>query len=159
MVRRAPYRSAASSIRSSSQPLSIKPSLPISCEIWATRSRQARAAPPRSKATRRSTSTLPALAASKSQGKTQIDEKAKTSFIEAAFADAIVAPRLRIIESILSAAVQDGDVDPDTLTPLTVRVGPALINQHFMTTGAPPSKRELCLVVDTVMGRPASRPE
>lgn len=76
--------------------------------------------------------------------------------LRAIFADAIVAPRVRIIDSILRAAVQDGDVDPDTLTPLTVRVGPALINQHFMTTGAPPSKRELVLVVDTVMGRPAS---
>jgi AcrR family transcriptional regulator len=76
--------------------------------------------------------------------------------LRAIFADAIVAPRVRIIESILNAAVQDGEVDPDKLTPLTVRVGPALINQHFMTTGAPPSKRELGLVVDTVMGRPAS---
>jgi AcrR family transcriptional regulator len=77
--------------------------------------------------------------------------------LRAIFADAIVAPRVRIIESILNAAVQDGEVDPEALTPLTVRVGPALINQHFMTTGVPPSKRELGLVVDTVMGRPAAQ--
>jgi AcrR family transcriptional regulator len=77
--------------------------------------------------------------------------------LRAIFADAIVAPRVRIIESILNAAVQDGEVDPEALTPLTVRVGPALINQHFMTTGVPPSKRELGLVVDTVIGRPAAQ--
>jgi AcrR family transcriptional regulator len=77
--------------------------------------------------------------------------------LRAIFADAIVAPRVRIIESILNAAVQDGEVDPEALTPLTVRVGPALINQHFMTTGVPPSKRELGLVVDTVIGRPAKQ--
>ncbi|OBI90949.1 TetR/AcrR family transcriptional regulator [Mycobacterium sp. 1245805.9] len=67
------------------------------------------------------------------------------------FADAVVAPRLKAIESILRAAVEDGDLDPATITPLTARVGPALINQHFMLTGEPPNRRELALVVDTVI--------
>jgi AcrR family transcriptional regulator len=74
--------------------------------------------------------------------------------LRAIFAEAIVEPRLRIGEAILRAAVENGEMDADSITPLTSRVGPALINQHFMTTGVPPTKRELGQVVDTVMGRP-----
>jgi AcrR family transcriptional regulator len=75
--------------------------------------------------------------------------------LRAIFADAVVAPRLNIVESILRAAVRDGDIDPATLTPLTARIGPALINQHFMLTGAPPNRRELALIVDTVIPQKA----
>jgi AcrR family transcriptional regulator len=71
--------------------------------------------------------------------------------LRAIFADAVVAPRLTIVESILRAAVRDGDIDPATLTPMTARVGPALINQHFLLTGLAPNKRELALIVDTVI--------
>jgi len=71
--------------------------------------------------------------------------------MRAIFADAVVAPRLHIIASILRAAVEAGDLDPDTITPLTARVGPALINQHFLLNGTPPNRRELALVVDTVI--------
>jgi len=71
--------------------------------------------------------------------------------LRAIFADAVVAPRLTIVESILQAAVREGELDPATITPLTGRVGPALINQHFMLYGEPPSRRELALIVDTVI--------
>lgn len=71
--------------------------------------------------------------------------------LRAIFADAVVAPRLRIIESILRTAARDGDIDPATLTPLTARVGPALINQHLLLTGAPPNRRQLARIVDTVI--------
>ncbi|OBI85286.1 TetR/AcrR family transcriptional regulator [Mycobacterium asiaticum] len=71
--------------------------------------------------------------------------------LRAIFADAVVCPRLKIIESILNSAVRDGDIDAESLTPLTSRIGPALINQHFMLTGTPPTRRELALVVDTVI--------
>lgn len=67
------------------------------------------------------------------------------------FADAVVAPRLKIVESILQAAIDDGDIDAAAVTPLTARVGPALINHHFLLTGEPPNRRELALVVDTVI--------
>ena len=73
------------------------------------------------------------------------------------FADAVVCPRLKIVESILDAAVDDGDLDPATVTPLTARVGPALINHHFLLTGEPPNRRELALVVDTVIPPRARR--
>jgi AcrR family transcriptional regulator len=72
----------------------------------------------------------------------------------AIFADAVVGPRVRIVESILQAAVDDGEIDAAGLTPLTARVGPALINDHFLLTGEPPTRRELALVVDTVIPRP-----
>jgi AcrR family transcriptional regulator len=67
------------------------------------------------------------------------------------FADAVVCPRLKIVESILEAAIDDGDLDPATVTPLTARVGPALINHHFLLTVEPPNRRELAMVVDTVI--------
>jgi AcrR family transcriptional regulator len=73
------------------------------------------------------------------------------------FADAVVGPRLKIIDSILQAAVDAGDIDPALITPLTARVGPALINHHFLLTGNPPNRRELSVVVDTVIPpRPGS---
>ncbi|MEB3981264.1 TetR/AcrR family transcriptional regulator [Mycobacterium sp. 663a-19] len=71
--------------------------------------------------------------------------------MRAIFADAVVAPRLKIVEAILRSAVDCGDIDPATVTPLTARVGPALINQHFLLTGEPPNRRELALIVDTVI--------
>jgi AcrR family transcriptional regulator len=71
--------------------------------------------------------------------------------LRAIFADAVVAPRLTIVESILRSAVRDGDIAADTLTPMTARVGPALINQHFLLTGSPPNRRDLALIVDTVI--------
>jgi len=71
--------------------------------------------------------------------------------MRAIFADAVVGPRLKIIDSILQAAIDAGDLDPATLTPLTARIGPALINQHFLLTGVPPNRRELAMIVDTVI--------
>lgn len=71
--------------------------------------------------------------------------------IRTVFADAVVSPRLEIVESILQDAVDVGEVDPGTVTPLTARIGPALINHHFLVTGEPPNRRELALVVDTVI--------
>jgi AcrR family transcriptional regulator len=71
--------------------------------------------------------------------------------LRAIFADAIVGPRVSIIESILRAAVTNGEIDQATITALTGRIGPALINQQFLLTGAPPNRRELALIVDTVL--------
>jgi hypothetical protein len=44
------------------------------------------------------------------------------------------------------------------VTPLTARIGSALINQHFLLNGSPPNRRELALIVDTVIPPRASRP-
>ncbi|MHA7648308.1 TetR/AcrR family transcriptional regulator [Mycobacterium sp. ML4] len=71
--------------------------------------------------------------------------------LRAIFVDAVIVPRMKIVESILKAAVHTGDLDPGMITPLTARIGPALINQHFMLTGTPPNRRELALIVDTVI--------
>lgn len=67
------------------------------------------------------------------------------------FADAVVGPRLKLVEAILQSAIDAGELDPATVTPLTARVGPALINHHFLLTGESPNRRELGLVVDTVI--------
>lgn len=71
--------------------------------------------------------------------------------LRAIFADAVIAPRVAIVESILQAAITTGELDEHAVTPLTAMVGPALINQHFLTSGEPPSRRQLEVVVDTVM--------
>jgi AcrR family transcriptional regulator len=71
--------------------------------------------------------------------------------LRAIFADAVVAPRLRITESILQAGVTNGEINAAVLTPYTARVGPALINQQLLLTGAPPNKRQLAHIVDTVV--------
>jgi AcrR family transcriptional regulator len=71
------------------------------------------------------------------------------------FADAVVTPRLRIIESILETGEDNGELDSSLLTPLSARVGPALINQHLMLTGAPPNRRQLIRIVDTVIPQSA----
>jgi AcrR family transcriptional regulator len=71
--------------------------------------------------------------------------------MRAIFADAVVGPRLQLVESILQTAIDGGELDPAAVTPLTARVGPALINHHFLLTGEPPTKRELMMVVDTVI--------
>lgn len=70
------------------------------------------------------------------------------------FADAVVWPRLRIVDSILQAGVQRGEIDATKLTPLTARIGPALINQYLQLTGNPPTRQILVDIVNTVL--PAS---
>jgi AcrR family transcriptional regulator len=67
------------------------------------------------------------------------------------FADALIAPRLQLIESVLRAAERNGEVAAGTITPLSARIGPALILQHTLLIGAPPSRRELTAIVDTVL--------
>jgi AcrR family transcriptional regulator len=71
--------------------------------------------------------------------------------LRAIVAELVVGPRVKILEEILAAAVDDGDLDPAAVTPLTAKIGPALINQYFLLTGEPPNRRELALVVDTVI--------
>jgi AcrR family transcriptional regulator len=71
--------------------------------------------------------------------------------LRAIFADAVVAPRLGITESILQAGADNGEIDASTLTPYTARVGAALVNHQLLLTGAPPNKRQLAQIVDTVL--------
>ncbi len=74
--------------------------------------------------------------------------------LRAAFVDAVVAPRLAVIASILARGEQTGEIAPGTLTPLADHVGPALIMQTFLLTGAPPGPADIDRVVDTVLGSP-----
>lgn len=71
--------------------------------------------------------------------------------LRAIFANAVVTPRLQVIESILRTGERNGEINSAALTPLTARVGPALINQHLLLTGAPPDKHHLMCIVDTVI--------
>lgn len=79
--------------------------------------------------------------------------------LRAIFADAVVGPRLQMIEAILRAAVEEGDLDPATVTPFTAKIGPALINHQALLTGVPPNGRELALIVDTVIPPKAVAPQ
>jgi AcrR family transcriptional regulator len=75
--------------------------------------------------------------------------------LRAAFADAVVAPRLAVIASILARGEQTGEIAPGTLTPFATQVGPSLIMQTFLLTGAPPSPADIDRVIDTVLSLPA----
>lgn len=73
--------------------------------------------------------------------------------LRAAFVDAVVAPRLAVIASILELGERTGEIAPGTLAPLAAHVGPALIMQTFLLTGAPPSPADIVRVIDTVLPR------
>jgi AcrR family transcriptional regulator len=75
--------------------------------------------------------------------------------LRAIYADELIAPRLQVIDSILRDAEANGEFDAGTITPLTARIGPALITQHVLLTGAPPTPRELSRIVDTVLPKPS----
>ena len=72
-----------------------------------------------------------------------------------AFVDAIVAPRLRVIESILDNAVRTGEIAPDAVSPMAVHTGPALVLQMFLLTGNPPGADDIERILDSVL--PAHR--
>jgi AcrR family transcriptional regulator len=76
--------------------------------------------------------------------------------LRAIFADALMAPHLKVIESILETGALNGEIDPAALTPFTALVGPGLISQQLLLTGAPPNKRQLRHIVDTVVTQSAS---
>lgn len=69
----------------------------------------------------------------------------------AIFINSVWAPRLRIVESILQAGVRSGEIDPATLTPMTARIGPALIHQHVLFTGSPPDREQLTRIIDAMI--------
>ncbi|MGA9489311.1 MAG: TetR/AcrR family transcriptional regulator [Mycobacterium sp.] len=76
--------------------------------------------------------------------------------LRAIFADAVVGPRLAAIEAVLQAGAANGEIEATTMTSYTARVGTALINQQVLLTGAPPSKRQLAQIVDTVLSKSTS---
>ncbi len=87
-------------------------------------------------------------------GMTTINQLLHEPELRAIFADAVVGPRLQCIETVLQIGAANGELDATRLTPYTARVGTALINQQVLLTGAPPSKRQLAQIVDTVIAQP-----
>jgi AcrR family transcriptional regulator len=71
--------------------------------------------------------------------------------LRTAFVDSIVAPRLTVITAILDRAEQTGELPPGARTPMAAHVGPALIVQTFLLTGAPPTDADLTRILDTVL--------
>ncbi|WP_211763301.1 TetR/AcrR family transcriptional regulator [Kutzneria sp. CA-103260] len=67
------------------------------------------------------------------------------------FVEAIVRPRLQVIESILAHAEQTGDVAPGALSPLAPHIGPAMIMHSFLLTGAAPSEADITRIIDIVL--------
>lgn len=78
--------------------------------------------------------------------------------LRAIFVDSVIRPRLTVIDSILRTAVEQGEIDSASVTPWSVEIGPALISQHFILTGRAPTRRELILILDTVMRPRAVEP-
>lgn len=75
--------------------------------------------------------------------------------LRALIAHDLIAPRLRMIESILHTAERDGEIDGGEATPLAARIGPALIAHQLLLAGSPPTRRELSRFVDVVLPLPA----
>src|ERR1700730_13149832 len=69
------------------------------------------------------------------------------------FARDLIAPRLRLVESVLRDAESAGELDAGTATPLPAGSGPALIMQQALLSGPPPSRGELTRIIDTVLGQ------
>ncbi|MEU2364857.1 TetR/AcrR family transcriptional regulator [Streptomyces noursei] len=75
--------------------------------------------------------------------------------LRALFAQQIIAPRLESIDALLHEGVHRGEFDSEAVQPLAARTGPALILQSFLLTGEPPGPKEIDLIIDTVLHRPA----
>ncbi|MFI9380751.1 TetR/AcrR family transcriptional regulator [Kutzneria sp. NPDC052558] len=74
------------------------------------------------------------------------DETLRDTFVEA-----IVRPRLQVIESILADAERAGEVAPGALHPLAAHIGPAMIMHAFLLTGRGPSETDLTRIIDIVL--------
>ena len=68
-----------------------------------------------------------------------------------AFVEAIVSPRLRVIESILEHAERTGEIAPGMVRPMAVQTGPALVMQAFLFTGAPPTPVDIERIIESVL--------
>ena len=75
-----------------------------------------------------------------------------------AFTELVIAPRLHVIESILRAGAHRNGADPDTVTPLLARTGPALVVQSVLLTGEPPTAEEVTRIIDEILLPPLSAP-
>jgi AcrR family transcriptional regulator len=71
--------------------------------------------------------------------------------LAAALQAQILEPRHRILGELLAAGAERGDVRPGALTPECIQTGPALVRQHFIETGEPPSDEDVRLLVDNVL--------
>lgn len=67
-----------------------------------------------------------------------------------AIVEAIVSPRLRVIESILDNAARTGRI-ADAVSPMAVHIGPALVMHTFLLTGNPPDEAEIEQILDSVL--------
>lgn len=71
--------------------------------------------------------------------------------LAAALQEQVLAPRHRILGELLAAGAERGDVRPGALTPECIQAGPALVRQHFIETGEPPSDEDVRLLVDNIL--------
>ncbi len=71
--------------------------------------------------------------------------------LAAALQEQILAPRHRILGELLAAGIERGEVRPGALAPECVQAGPALVRQHFIETGEPPSDEDVRLLVDNIL--------
>ncbi|COW10920.1 Putative transcriptional regulatory protein [Mycobacterium tuberculosis] len=57
-------------------------------------------------------------------------------------------PSMEIVSQLLH---EPEEIDPATLTPMTARIGPALIHQHVLFTGSPPDREQLTRIIDAMI--------
>lgn len=66
-------------------------------------------------------------------------------------AAALVAPRQKLITTILDRGIDRGELNPTGLAPLAAQTGPALILQTVILTGVAPAGDDIERIVDTVL--------
>ena len=71
--------------------------------------------------------------------------------LAAALQKQILAPMHRILGELLAAGAERGEVRPGALTPECIEAGPALVRQHFIEAGEPPSDEDVRLLVDNIL--------
>ncbi len=82
---------------------------------------------------------------------TLIWERGRHPEIADAAVEQLIRPRLDWIRDTIARAVQRGEIQAPASLDLMARIGPAMIIQHLLETGAPPTRHRLTAIVDQVL--------
>lgn len=82
---------------------------------------------------------------------TVLGEVLHENTLRQAFVDAVIAPRLHTVESILRHGAERGETRHGPVAALIARTGPALLLQTFLLTGEAATQDELVQIVDTIL--------
>src|SRR5262249_39353049 len=65
--------------------------------------------------------------------------------------DRVFEPRLQVVLDVLLRGVSRAEIRPEAAVPLLARAGPALLFQHLLLYGRPPSQSQIQDIIDRVI--------